>query len=137
MAATMHVSPGTPVRIDRGRMALRVDGVACTITGAAALIGCSPISDLLGVNATAPLAAIGAGMLIFGLWLLRRTRAAVPRALVRTMAIANVIWVVISVAMLELGTPAFSRAGAWLVGIVAALFALVAVAEFAAQRSIA
>src|SRR3954451_13965167 len=120
MAATMHVSPETPVQIDRGRMALRADGAVCTIAGAVALIGCGPISDLLGINATAPLAAIGTGTLLYGLWLLWRTRSTVPRALVRIIALANVVWVVVSVVMLELGTPAFSRAGAWLVGIVAA-----------------
>jgi hypothetical protein len=118
-------------------MALRVDGLICIVAGAIALLDCRGISDFLGVDGAAVLAAIGAGTLLYGAWLAWRTRAAVPRRIVRNIAIANVIWVVACIAMLALGTPAFSTRGIVLVEIVTLVVALLAAVQFIALRRMA
>jgi hypothetical protein len=56
---------------------------------------------------------------------------------VRTIAIANVVWVVASMAMLALGTPAFSTRGIVLIEAVADVVALLAIAQFIAYRRMA
>jgi hypothetical protein len=134
MAATTHVSSPTS---ELGRVTLRADGLTCTVAGAVALLGCRPISRLLGVDGALPVAIIGAGGLLYGLWLTRQTRTAPPRQLVRAIAVANVIWVIASLAALELGTPAFSTSGRVLVACVTAIVALFAAIQFLAYRLMA
>jgi hypothetical protein len=131
MVATTRVS--SPMT-DLGRIALRADGLICIVAGAIALVDCRGISDFLGVDGAVVLAVIGAGTLLYGAWLAWQTRAAVPRGLVRTIAIANVIWVVASSAMLALGTPAFSTRGIMLIEAVTAVVTLLAAVEFVAYR---
>jgi hypothetical protein len=134
MAAMTHVSsPASGL----GRITLRADGLTCTVAGAVALIGCRPVSRLLGVDGALPVAIIGAGAILYGLWLTRQTRTAPPRRLVRTIAGANVVWVIASLAMLELGTPAFSTSGRILVACVTAMVALFAAIQFLAYRRMA
>lgn len=138
MAATTHVSsPKVEPNADFGRLALRVDGIVCIVAGAIALFDCRGFSDLLGVDGALPLAVIGAGAMAYGAWLTWQTRAAVPRGLVRTIAIANVIWVVASIAMLAIGTPAFSTRGIVLVEAVTVVVGLLAVAQFIGYRRMA
>src|SRR5262245_28232531 len=134
MAATTHVSSPTS---DLGRITLRADGLICTVAGAVALLGCRPISHLLGVDGALSVAIIGAGGFLYGIWLTRQTRTAPPRQLVRTIAVANVIWVIASLAALDLGTPAFSTSGRILVAGVTAIVALIAALQFLAYRRIA
>ncbi len=134
MVATTHAPSPTA---DLGRIALRVDGLVCIVSGAVALIGCREISDFLGVDGAAVLAVIGAGTLLYGAWLAWQTRAAVPRRMVRAIAIANVIWVVASVGMLALGAPAFSTRGIVLIEAVTAVVALLAAVQFVAYRRMA
>ena len=134
MAATTHVSSPTT---DLGRFVLRVDGLVCIVTGAIALVGCRAISNFLGVVGALPLGVIGAGTLLYGAWLTWQTRATVPRRMVRSIVIANVIWVLASIAMLAIGTPAFSTRGIVLVEAVTVVVALLAVAQFLAYRRMA
>ena len=115
------------------RAVLRADGAAVTACAVVLLAGARPISAFLGLDGAASLVVIGAFCLPYGAWLLwRASRDPVPRQLVRSIAVANALWVIASLALVE--TPLLSTGGKIVVMLKAAIVALLAIAQFRAYR---
>jgi hypothetical protein len=114
------------------RLILKLDAVVTGVNGVAYLLLANPLEDLLGV-APGPTRAIGAFLVLFaaGVWLVA-TRAEVPRPAVATIATANAVW--------ALGSIAFAAAGAsspTTVGTVWIVLQALVVAGFAALQALA
>jgi hypothetical protein len=114
------------------RLILKLDAVVTGVNGIAYLLLANPLEDLLGVapELTRP---IGAFLVLFaaGVWVVA-TRPQVPRPAVTTIATANAVW--------ALGSIAFAAAGAsspTTVGTVWIVLQALVVAGFAALQALA
>jgi hypothetical protein len=114
------------------RLILKLDAVVTGVNGIAYLLLANPLEDLLGVapELTRP---IGAFLVLFaaGVWVVA-TRPPVPRPAVATIATANTVW--------ALGSIAFAAAGAsspTTVGTVWIVLQALVVAGFAALQALA
>jgi hypothetical protein len=114
------------------RLILKLDAVVTGVNGIAYLLLANPLEDLLGVapELTRP---IGAFLVLFaaGVWVVA-TRPQVPRPAVTTIATANAVW--------ALGSIAFAAAGAsspTTVGTVWIVLQALVVAQFAALQALA
>ena len=114
------------------RLILKLDAVVTGVNGIAYLLLANPLEDLLGVarELTRP---IGAFLVLFaaGVWVVA-TRPQVPRPAVATIATANAVW--------ALGSIAFAAAGAsspTTVGTVWIVLQALVVAGFAALQALA
>ena len=120
------------------RNALRANGVFSGLSGLMLTFGAQPIAAFLGLSEPVILIVIGLGLLLYAAMLFRAASddAQLPR--VGLMAIiGDALWVLGSVILLLTGWPPFTVAGAWAVGIVAAIVADFAIVQFIGWRRIA
>ncbi|PRX46722.1 hypothetical protein B0I33_107300 [Prauserella shujinwangii] len=98
MSATIRTSTLAPLRL-----ALRLDGVATTLTGAALLPLAGVLDTPLGLPASL-LLGTGAFFVVFGVAVLAlATRRHPPRAAVRAVIAVNVLWVLDSAVTVAAG----------------------------------
>jgi hypothetical protein len=112
------------------RRILTLDALSCAAGGIAALAGARPLADFLGLREALPLALAGGGLLGYAALLYWRARQeSLPLGLLRAVIIVNTIWVVAS-ALLVIENPLdLTNGGRWLIGIVAALVADLAIIQ--------
>lgn len=110
--------------------ALKLDAVVTGANGAAYLVAASALDGLLGVDA-ALLRVLGAGLLVFALFVWRVAKRPTPAAATAVVA-ANALWVVDSLALVafDWGTPSTT-------GAVWAVLQATTVAGFAALQAYA
>jgi len=117
------------------RLLIRLDGALCAALGLGLALGAGPIGTLAGVDAPAVIAGLGAGTALWGAFLLYS--AAQPwfdRRLVAVAAVANVIWVLGSIALLFGAGLPLTPIGFWGIAAQADTVALLALAQFYALR---
>lgn len=120
---------------DLARIVLRVDATVATASGVILIAGARPISDFLGVGSAVGLFVLGAVSLPYAaLLLIAAGRSVIERRSVLVPAALNISWVVGSIALLVIGTPAFSTGGRWAVAVAADVGAMIALAQFIALR---
>src|SRR5262245_46648425 len=109
MATQVHpVENRFPQRI------LQADGLAELIFGAALLVDSATVGRWLNVNAELVLIT-GIGVILYGAWLLYTARQNVSRPTLGIVAILNIAFPIVSVALLALDWNAFTNEGRWLV----------------------
>ena len=114
---------------------LLVNGIATAGTGLLALIGSPWLADVIGLSSPALLAIVGAGLVVFAavpLALGRRTH--IDRSAAWAIAVADVAWVVGSVAVVEAGV--LTAIGNVLVAAVAGVVLIFAVLEIRGIRQL-
>jgi hypothetical protein len=86
------------------RRSLQLDGIASGITGVLLVVGAGPVSALIGLSAPGLARAVGALLTLYAAALLWNAgRARVSRAETRAAVVLNAVWVVGSIALIELG----------------------------------
>lgn len=108
---------------------LAANAASSAVTGVALVAGAAPLSGWLGIPAWLSV-AVGAGLLVFAVSVVRVARSPQPAA-VRQVIAADVAWV-IGAAVVIVGFPeSMSTAGLWALGVVT-----VAVADFAVFQAV-
>jgi hypothetical protein len=112
------------------RRILTLDALSCAAGGIVVLVGARPLATFLGLGEALPLALLGGVLLGYAALLYWRARQEpLPARLLGTVVIINAAWVVAS-ALLVIENPfALTTGGRWLVGIVAALVADLAIIQ--------
>lgn len=132
VTVTSRLTPAS----DLARTVLRVDAAVSATSGVLVIAGARPISDFLGLTSAAGLVALGTVIMLpyAALLFMASNQRPIARRSVLLPAIGNVVWVIVSIALLVEGTPAFSTGGKWAVAVAADIVALIAVAQFVALR---
>ena len=115
------------------RRSLLLDGIASGLTGLLLLVGARPVSALIGLSIPGLARAVGALLVVYAaalLWNAGRTR--VSRAETRAAVALNAVWVIGSVALIELGV--FTVLGSVAVAAVALAVLAFAVLEIVGLR---
>lgn len=118
------------------RTTLAVNALSSGAMGAAMAVAATPLSDLFGIPSPI-LLAVGIGLVPFamGVWRLRRRPDLWPSK-VRTAIVADMAWVVASIAALAVGS-GLTTLGAWVVGLVAMTVATYALFQWLGLRRLA
>jgi hypothetical protein len=112
------------------RRILTLDALSCAAGGVAVLAGARPLAGFLGLEEALPLALVGGGLLGYAALLYWRARQEpAPTGLLRTVIIVNAVWVVASALLIVENPLALTNGGRWLIGIVAALVADLAIIQ--------
>ena len=115
------------------RSTLVINGVSTDLCGLAHLAAPGALAEVLGVSASALLAAMGGGLVLYaaGLFWTARRRP-IPDAAAWAAIVMDLGWVVGSVAVIEAGV--LSPIGIGLVALVAAVVLIFAVLQFVGVR---
>ena len=95
----------------RLRTLLTIDGAMCLASGAVAVVGAGPIADLLGVESSGAVRAVGLFLLVYGLdlLLLARWRGTLAERGAAATAVGDALWVASTIVLVASG--AFSGGG--------------------------
>jgi hypothetical protein len=114
---------------------LQADGIFCSATGAACLLGAHPLAALFGLQLPAVFTAVGGVVLVYGLALfMLANRTNHTRFLVQVALVFNIIWVMASFVGLLTGLFPVSTAGKWIIAILADLVLIIAVVQMYGLR---
>src|SRR5436190_16168092 len=117
------------------RRVLQVNAFFSGISGAGILLAAGPIARLLGVEASWPIALLGADLLLFAAWVgyeAMRTVLRVRRA--RVVLALDIAWVLASAVIIVFDPFGLSTAGKWAVAAVADVVAVFALLEYLGLR---
>ena len=117
------------------RRALLADAAFSGLSGAACVLGASPLAALMGIPSPIILIVLGLGVLGYAALVYRlSTRKAISHGEALIPVVGNIAWVVASWVLLLGGWVAFTPAGWWIVAVVADIVALFAIAQFIGIR---
>jgi len=118
------------------RSTLLINGICTGLVGLALLLAPAPLATLLGIPTPNPLAAVGAGLVLYaGGLLLTSRRRPIPGAAAWAAIVLDLAWVVGSVALVELGI--LTSLGAGLVALVAVAVFVFGALQFVGVRRLA
>jgi len=118
------------------RSTLLINGICTGLCGLGLVVAPDPLATLLGVPTPTPLAAVGAGVLLYagGLFWASRRRP-IPGPAAWAAIVLDLAWVVGSIALVELGI--LTSLGAGLVVLVAITVFVFAALQFVGVRRLA
>lgn len=122
----------------RSRFALRLDAAATAISGLVLVVAPAYIADLLGVETTVTIAAIGFGFFwpsaVWMSW--ASSRLPITATLLLVPMVFNIAWVLVSVIVLTTSGPDIPAGGRWLIGLAAGIAAVLASVAWSAWRQL-
>ncbi len=131
--ATQTISQGSKTNLLR--LALEADGIFEIGCGLGLLVAAGPLTTELGINSVPALMVIGAGLIGAGVWLLwLGTRQSINRRLALAVTIVNDVSSVALIALIIGGWVAPTIEGRWILGLVAGLLMILAIAEYLGVR---
>ena len=111
---------------------LQLDGVLCAAMGAAMAVATTPVSDLLGTDATGVVRAVGIALVVYAVVLAAAARSHWSSRVLRVAGIGNIGWEVGSLAVAVLAD--LSATGRVLVAAQGLAVGLLAVVQLRASR---
>jgi hypothetical protein len=115
------------------RRALQADGIVSALSGLLLVVVPGEVAALLGAGSPGLVAAVGASLVAFGVFVARNGWREVPQRGAAAVTVAlNVAWVVGSAVLIAAGP--LSKTGNWAVALVADVVLVFAVAETVGLR---
>ncbi len=117
------------------RRALLGNALFSGLSGLVLLVGFAPVGRLVGFELPWLYVALGMGLVLFALGLIRSARRPqINRAEARAASLMDAAWVLGSVALLLVPGLPLTMAGRWLIGLVADVVALFALLQWLGLR---
>lgn len=131
--ATQAIAPQTTNKT--AQWAVEVDGLFCIGSGAVFLFGSEAVSRFMGVQTPGIIAALGLGIVIYGMALLYDAlKGLVNRRMLQVLIALDVVWIVASIVLLAAAPDALNTEGRWLVLILADIVAAFGVWKYVGMR---
>ena len=115
---------------------LRTNAIFCIVSGLIVAVTAAPLAMLTGISLPGVFRVTGIVVVLFGLlvfWI--TTRADIASKAVWIIFVADVLWVLGSIILLAApGIVVLTRAGKWLIGILAVIVGMFAILEFISVR---
>ena len=125
--ATQTTSPSRPFNMRMLRRTLQANGIFCSVSGIALIVGVVPITSFLGLSSPIFLGVTGAVTLLYAVSLfMAAARRTIDRRTGYRYAIIDGVWVLGSIALLLSNVVPFTTAGKWSVALVAFIVAIFA-----------
>lgn len=113
--------------------AVEVDGLFCIGSGAVFLLGNEAVSRFMGAQSSGVIAALGLGVLLYGMVLLYDAlKGLVTPRILQTLIALDAVWVVVSAVLLVAAPAALNTEGRWLVVLMAAAVAALGMWKYVA-----
>lgn len=131
--ATQAIAPQTTNKT--AQWAVEVDGLFCIGSGAVFLFDSEAVSRFMGVQTPGIIAALGLGIVIYGMVLLYDAlKGLVNRRMLQVLIALDVVWIVASVVLLAAAPDALNTEGRWVVLILADIVAAFGVWKYVGMR---